>query len=740
MLRWTSPLCLAAAAFGVLAALPALAVPLQAETGLILPKSGPAFEETKPLAAVGDIGKPDSGAPITMESEAMGYDKDNGIAIARGNVVVAQGNYVLRADRLTYYQRRNLVVAEGNVSVLQPTGDVYFSDTAELKDDMQRGIIQSFKARMRDNSVFAAEEARKIDAATTKLKHAIYTPCNLCEATAPFWQLKSTSMTVDERAEEITYENARMEMGGVPMFYTPYMAMPTPDAAARSGFLTPEYSSSGNLGRTVKVPYYWRIDHDKDITLTPWLTSEEGWLLEGDYAQVTDNGDYTMEFSATNPTRRDVNGDEIDGNEFRGHIYAKGEENVGDFSRVGFDLNRATDDTYLRRYGFGSQRVLFSRVYGERAQKRNFAMAQALAIQGLLATDDPDTTPMVLPTLEGYYETKPDEHGVRYHAFGNAQSLTRKLGADQQRVSVTTGASLPYITEGGHVLTSTVNVRQDVYQLNNVDTTNDPNYNGTQTRTIPQAAMEWRYPLIKPMASGDSVTVEPIVLGVVQPRGGNPEQITNEDNTLIELSDTNLFSLDRMPGLDTVDSGSRAAYGVRTQYLFAGGESLDVMLGQSYSFDDTPFPNSTTPGENMSDYIGRLGLYANPVTLTYRFAADQKTLATNRNEVTLGFNRPWLNLQASYRALENNRYLRDSEEALLYANVPLADEWSVYTTGRRDLTLDQMIAAGGGLAYQNECFSLMLQALRTYTRDRDVEPDTSITLRIGFKNLGEFGD
>ena len=743
MLRWTISIPAVTAAALLLAA-PAASWAAQAADlsshGLLLPTGGPVFTQEKPLAGVGDVEGPDSSAPVTMEADAVGFDKDNGIAIARGNVVVAQGTYVLNADKITYYQQRNLVVAEGNVSVLQPTGDVYFADRAELHDDMRAGVIGEFRARMSDNSVFAAEEARKIDAATTKLKRAVYTPCNLCEHASPFWQIKASEMTIDEREEEITYKNARMEVVGVPVLYTPYLAQPTPDAGGRSGFLTPEYSSSNNLGNTAKVPYYWRIDHDKDITITPWYMTDEGWLLQGDYKQVTNGGEYEAEFSATNPVKRDSNGDQTSGHEFRGHIYAKGQEALGDYSRIGFDVNRTTDDTYLRRYGFGSQRVLFSRVYAEAAEKRNYVLGQALSIQGLRATDNDDTTPTVLPTFEGYYETKPMENGLRFHASGNAQSLTRKIGADQQRLSMTAGASLPYVTDGGHVLTSSVNLRQDIYRVGDVTTPNDPSYDGTITRTIPQAALEWRYPLIKPMESGDSITVEPIVLAVAQTNGGNPIEIPNEDSTLIELSDTNLFSLDRMPGLDSVDAGSRAAYGLRTQYLFAGGESLDAMFGQNYSFDDTPFPNSTTPDKNASDYIGRLGLYADPLSITYRFAVDQESLSTNRNEFTLGFTRPWLTVMGSYRALENNRYVRDSEEALLYASVPLAEEWSIFGSGRRDLALEQMIAAGAGLTYHNECFSAMLQVLRSYTRDRDIEPDTSITLRIGFRNLGDFGD
>lgn len=679
--------------------------------------------------------------PVTLEADEVGYDQANAIVVARGNVEVIQGSSILNAEQLTYFQNTNLVKAAGNVSMLQPNGDVYFADYVELKDDMKQGVIHNFRARLADNSVFAANEARKVNPNVTRMKQAAYTPCKICKDMEPFWQLKASEVEIDQADEKVRYEDAHMEMFGVPIIYTPYLSHPTPDAEAKSGFMTPTYSSGANLGSTVKVPYYWRIDHDKDVLLTPWYSTDVGTLLEGDYRQLTDDGSYRMQFSGTFPEELDSVGNEIGGNEFRGHIFAQGVKNLSNYSRIGFDINRASDDTYLRRYRFGDERVLFSRIYGETAENRNYALVQGLAIQGLRLTDSSDTTPLVVPTVEGYYETKPYDSGLTLHAFGNAQSLTRDVGVDQHRISATVGGSLPVVTDGGHIFTTTVNMRQDLYNVDNVPIPGDPNFQGTEGRFIPQAALEWRYPLIQGFASGDSMTIEPIVLAVAQPDGNNPDEIffANEDNRLIELTDTNLFALNRMPGLDTVDSGSRMAYGFRSQYLFAEGQSIDAMLGQNFNADDdTPFPNSTRAGKNISDVIGRLAFTYDPVTMSYRFAYDRSTFEPNRTELGLSFSKPWLALNGIYSNIKNNRYLTDSEEVTLNGSMPIWGGWSVYAGGRRDLDVNQMVAASSGLIYRNECFTLAIQGLRTYTRDRDIEPASEVTVRFGFKNLGEF--
>jgi LPS-assembly protein len=685
--------------------------------------------------------QPTENAPVLLEARELGYDETKGIVVANGDVEVVQNDTVLRAEKIVYYQNSGLVRASGNVSVLQPSGDVFFADAVELKDDLKSGVVQQFKARLADNSVFVAKEGVRRDPYHLSLKKARYSPCNICTGKAPFWELIAKRVDIDDIDEKVTHEDAQMNLMGVPIFYTPVLSHPTPDAQAKSGFLIPEYSQSSQLGSLVKAPYYWRISPNQDATITPWMASEDGPLLAADYARLEDFGKITFSGSITYPEKRSDTGQILGDRELRGHIYGNGVIPLSDEWNAGFDIARASDDTYLRRYGFGSQRVLFSRAYAERVDGRNYAIAQGLSIQGLRATDDPDRTPLVLPTLAAYYETKPGASGMQYFVEGNAQSLTRQVGADQHRLSVTTGAKIPVITDGGHVFTGTVSLRNDLYRTNDVSVPGNPSLaSDTQTRTIPQAALEWRYPLMRRFEKG-SVTVEPVVLAVVQPSGLNAKEIPNEDSTLVELTDTNLFSINRFPGLDAVDSGSRLAYGLRSQYAMPRGDAVSVLFGQNFNADnDTPFPNSDEVGEKFSDYIGRVAYDSSNFGLGYRFALDQKTFAANRNEIFGRVSRYGVTLSGAYLSIEESNFLPDSEEAYADMSAPLWGGWNMVAGARRDLTAGQYVSQYSGLNYQNECFSLLLNAQRSFTRDRDIEPGTTFSFRVGFKNLGEFGD
>lgn len=679
--------------------------------------------------------------PVVLEAADMGYDQKNGIVVARGDVEVVHGEYILRADQLTYYQQSSIIRAEGNVSLLQPSGEVVFADEVELTDDLKTGVVQQFKARLADGSVFVAQDGVRENPFRTKLKKASYSPCKICTGEDPFWQLRAEKVDIDEFHEKITYDNAWLELGGVPIFYTPTLSHPTPSADAQNGFLVPEYSTSSQLGQIVRAPYYWRIAPNIQATITPWYTSEDGPVLQTHYEHLTDHGSHSIEFSGTFPDKRENSDTPVGGSEFRGHIYALGDHHFDDVWSVGYDINRSTDDTYLRRYGFGNERTLFSRAYVEGVDGRNYASLSGLAIQGLRVFDDPDTTPLVVPILEGYYETNPNSFGLRYFTAAQAQSLSRKLGVDQDRLSTTIGAQLPYVSDSGQLFTLTTSIRTDFYNYSNVP---DPNSAGTlsgdKTRATPLAALEWRYPLAKQFDSGGSLTVEPIVLGVVQPKGGNPVEISNEDSRVVELTDTNIFAIERFPGLDQVDSGSRVAYGARTQYLAPTGEVFEFMLGQSFNTDDTtPFPNSNEPGEHFSDYIGRIAYYDDYISAGYRFSLDRDNLEPNRNELFTSLHYEEYSLNTSYLKLKDNTFLGDSEQISGGVGFPVYEDWHGEFLFRRDLELDQNISHEARLYYQNECFTLSLNAGRIFTRDRDLEPSTEFTVRVGFKNLGEFG-
>ncbi len=680
------------------------------------------------------------GEPVYFQAEAMGYDTTNHIVHAKGHVEVYQGEYILLADRIRYLQDENKVYAEGHVSLLEPGGTVYFADNLELKDNMKEGVVREFRIRLADNSLFAAREARKINEDTTELHRAVYSPCKICrdeegKPKAPLWQIKANKVLIDERAQKVTYRNARMEVYGVPVIYSPYLSHPTPGADRKSGFLLPEYSQSSTLGTTVKAPYYINIAPDKDATVTPWVTAEEGVVLEGQYRQLTDKGNFQFDGSVTNPRERDDLGLQTDGHELRGHIFARGNAALPHHWGWGFDLNRATDDTYLRRYRFGNQDTLTSRLYAEHVKRRDHVLVQGVTFQGLEIDDDPDRTPLIVPSLDASTETGPMWHGSRARISTRSLVLSRQLGADSRRISTTAGWKVPHVTPGGHVLEADAAIRADYYSLSDVERSDGDRFSGTETRLIPQLTLAWRYPMIRQLKTG-SVTIEPRAELIASSNGNNPDVIPNEDSLVPEFSDVTLFSRERFPGADRVENGTRLVYALHGQWDMKPGQHIRGLIGQNYHLDgDQVYPITSDPEDEISDVVGAVGVAIDPLDLSYRVNVDPHEGDFRRNEIRAAYGDARFSGHLDYVRIEDDPFLLDAEEAIASGALKLDEQWTLIASGNRDLERGKAVTALGGLTWQNECVTILSSVRRDYIRDRDIEPDTSFSVRVALRNL-----
>ena len=188
--------------------------------------------------------------PVYIEADAMDYNENASIVTATGNVEAIQGDRVLKAQKITYDKKQNTVHAVGDVSLQEKDGNTYFADEVTLKDDLVAGTIKQFKARMSDDSRFAASEAERVDGNVTRLSKAVYSPCKIClddPDSKPLWQIKADRVKINEEEQRISYRDVWFEVKGVPIAYTPYLSHPTPDADRKSGFLTPTYKTLQQL-------------------------------------------------------------------------------------------------------------------------------------------------------------------------------------------------------------------------------------------------------------------------------------------------------------------------------------------------------------------------------------------------------------------------------------------------------------------------------------------------------------
>lgn len=690
---------------------------------------------------------PSNEEPVELTADKLVYEQDGKIVTATGNVEIIQNEYVLIADTVTYNQDSDTIVANGNVSMLNPKGNVVFADHVELSDQMREGFVKSVRLLLSDQSRMAAFEGRRIGGSMTELRNVVYSPCRVCDddpTEPPLWQIKARKVSHNQDTHRINYNHAFFEFLGFPVAYSPYFSHPDPSVKRKSGFLAPNFGRSSDLGVVLSLPYYFAATPHRDFTIAPAFMSREGPLVSAEYRERVRKGALEFSGSITRVDDRDINGDQTGrGKENRGHIFGNGEFEFGNDDRWGFDLAATTDDTYLRRFKISSEDTLTSRVYMEGLRGRTHASANAYYFRGLEEDEVSSQTPIILPVLDYNFVGEPDRHGGRLNLDANVLVLRRRDGADSRRLSAKGGWQLPYMTPHGSIFTIAASVRGDVYHTNGVPNQADPTLSkrgGVVGRVLPQVSVDWRFPLVR-TEGGARQMIEPIVVLVASPHGGNPSSIPNEDSESFEFDDTNLFSPNRFTGLDRWEGGPRANVGIKLSAYGQSGERITFLLGQSYRLrEHSLFLQETGLEKKRSDFVGRF--YYRPskyLDYIHRFRLNRNDFGFRRNDVQVLFGPPFLKFKVNY--VELDEVLTDDQVKVVQElntglTLRMTQFWSLRAHNRRDLESNQTISAGAGLLFKNECVEFTASFDRRFTRDRDVEPSSSFNFRLTLTNIG----
>jgi LPS-assembly protein len=697
----------------------------------------------------GAVEKATPSVPALISADRVSYDDELGLVVANGHVEISQGDRILRADTVTYNQRADAVTASGNVSLLEPTGDVFFANYFELNEGLKNGVAQNFRMLTADKARFAAAGARREGGVLTEMVHGVFSPCELCKEDRerpPLWQLRAARIIHDQDEHQITYEDADLEMFGIPVAYTPYLTYPDPTVKRKTGFLAPSYGHDSVLGGLLVTPYFWNIAPDKDLTVAPLFTTNENPVFAGEYRERWGNAKIDLSGSITDANAFDENGKPKPGTQLRGHVKGTGLWNIDDNWRTGFNAARETDQTYLQRYKIiaTSPTVLTTNGYVEGFYGRSYNALNAYAFQDTRQAVSQSVLPIVAPIYQVNYSSEPGAFGQHWSIDANGMNLFRPNGEETRRLSQRTLWELPYISPIGDVYSLSVSLQTDGYQTNsnlNPATPTALPVTSSVSRILPQTRLEWRYPWVRQDGSFQE-TIEPRIAFMAGARARNG-LIPNEDSTDFEFDDENLFRLNPFPGVDRAYGGERFVYGLNLGLYGAKGGSSTLFVGQLYQFktDHSTFDDSTGLGDNLSDIVGQLRV--RPLTFldfVYRFRLANKDLTPQRTEITMSAGPSYLTAGATYVDLAQEvpgSGLTKITQVTPSLNTAFAQHWSASLYGVRDLRTNVFRNYGANVSYHDECLTAAVTFGKSFTSSRDVHPSTTFLITLIFKDLGD---
>lgn len=718
-----------------------------------------AAQTAEPAPSPAPANSSDAPRKIDFEATELSYNSENETVVARGNVILRSEDRSVRADEVVWDRNTGKILATGNIRMVDEAGNQLFTDQVELTEEFDAGAMSELLIALRAGGRLAARSAERGADGIAVLTDASYTACPVVDDEGcpqnPSWRITARRVAYDQKAGEIRFTGAMLELFGARILPLPGLGVRT-DGKGSSGFLVPDVRVTQVNGLELSGEYYWRVAENADLKLGAYVFSNVAPMASVKWRHLTEKGAYQVTGYGTFSDRStDFTGAESFRSDPRGYLDANGRFQFSpDWSLTG-SIRLASDRTFLRRYDLSRDDRLRSTINLERITDNSYFSIAGWATQTLRLNADQGQVPLALPAIDYRQKIADPVLGGNLMFQANSLALLRNDGQDTQRAFAGAQWDLKRLTGMGQVVTFTALVRGDIYNTSNIDATTTPIYRGTDgwsTRGVATAAIDIEWPFVGEAFGGTQV-FKPRLQIVASPDIKNLD-VPNEDARAIDLEDSNLFALNRFPGYDRVEDGSRVTWGLDWE-LQRPGWRITSTIGQSFRLEAPEpglFPEGTGLSERVTDFVGRTEVrFQNLVQFTHRFRLDKDNFAVRRNEIdaTIGSRRTYL--EVGYLRLNRDivsvEDLRDREEVRAAARVAIGRKWSIFGSGVFNLTDEeedpvfqpdgfQPIRTRLGVAYSDDCIEFGATWRRDFIDAGDARSGNAFQVFFALRNLG----
>ena len=738
----------------------------------------------------------------SIESDKIEYLNDSGEIKAIGSVKITRGNFELNADEILFNQKNNIIEGNGNIIIKERDGPTIMASQFKLSSDLNDGIIKLPSLLTKDGTNISSAYAIRSGGKSIVLKKGIFSPCKKCQNSnkKASWQVKANRIIYDEVSGNIIYEGAKFELFGFPIFYVPIATHPSPDIKRRSGFLAPEITTSGDLGLSIKTPYFMNLAPNYDLTITPWAVTKGALVAEGEWRQrfkrgrlnfdiiaaslnddfksktVNINDDWNAvinspfnnakELSAVNKklvfdyddnTHSITNVEVADkddsrpssiadsiGYDFRGSFATSGNFQFNNWN-LDFSGKFVSDDTFLRRFNLDDETDIksylsLSRYWGNAKLEIN-----SIYYSSLLPEKD-GSEPLILPEVKFSWNPEKIIFGGKSKISINTLGIVRKTDGNTYRVSSEIDWERQIINNNGHIFKLNLNIRGDAYRTSKKWTPNNSsrlflaNPLG-QTRDIyrllPSVDIEWKLPLKYDFSN---TIIEPIIQIAYSVDSNKNIEIPNEDSISFELNSHNIFTRNRMPGIDLWETGSRINYGFKFSHFFNESGVFSGLVGQSYKFKNPDsFEKGSGLDEKLSDFVLDFLFKPNKeITLSYKGRLDDNDIDLRRSELDMLITYSKWGIRAGHVLLNNVEILnfKEQREARLATFFNITENWLIQAALRYDVVSKNSLNNRISAVYIDDCMSFEIGFRRKFSEYRDLKPSNSFMIKFNVFTFG----
>ena len=611
---------------------------------------------------------------------------------------------ILLDNKGNRYVSKNSIIDLKDQKIALRDAELYFNENGGLGKN----------ARLKGNSLISENNK-------TTINNGIFTTCKTNEKCPP-WSLKSKKITHDIDKKTISYDKSTLQLYDVPVFYFPKFFHPDPSVKRQSGFLIPSLINSSKNGTSTRIPYYHVIDDHKDLTISSQLYFNKDFLIQNEYRQKEKYTSHITDFSLKKFE-----------NSSKSHFFTNTKKkliNNFEFSEIEINLERTTNDTYLKKNNIESktrdnsnQNLLNSYVKFNASGDDYKIFSEMSVFEDLSKNKNSDKYQYIFPnfSISKLLKTQRNINGnLNFNTTGSNRKKETNV-EERYLINDLNYNSNSFFSRFGSVSNF------DIYLKNTIKNgKNSSDYDeNTQTKNYSLISFNSSLPLKKINSNYISNLTPKMLINF------NPDKSENLININRKINSTNLFSSNRLGLSDSLEGGSSVTLGFDYDLKNLDNDKvLGFKLGQIFrNTNESRFPKKSTMQNKSSDIVGIIDF--NPsdnLKLNYEFSADNNldTMNSSKIDGEIRIN----NFVTSFEFLEENndigtdsyltndiRYDFDKQNSILFN-----------TRGNRKTDLTEFYNLI--YEYKNDCLVAAIEYNKDYYQDRDLKPSEEIFFKI----------
>ena len=641
----------------------------------------------------------------------------------------------ITADKIEYDIKSSTIKTSGQTEIINKSGQRMTLVDSYISQDGNNLTGDDIRLWIGDHVYIESANIERTGN-TTVARDALFTACDNCDSFGDAWEISTYKIVYKMDERMLRFYSPVMWAYDIPVLWLPYFEMPDPGVKYKTGFLTPDFESTNKMGTQINIPIYVNFSDTHDMTATLSYLTQENPLFQIEHRLNASHSEYRTQASYTYNKA----------GESRWHIFNDDVIELGDNARATIFLERASDKTYLQKYGFYSdQPYLDSGAKLELFGQSSYVVADAHIFQEMRTEYRGNSTipsGNILPNIRGVYQTQP-LFNETYMTFITDILGVSGDGMSSQRLTGDARITSPWTLWGGNRLTLSLDARYDLYHFDNTDLVDAYDFSGFKNRFLPSGYAEWGLPIFRASQNWTQV-IEPRARMTVMRRTEDEQFSLNTDSAGTFLSDSTLFSDNRFSGYDLWENGTFADYGMRwSAFNNNDGSTAEVFLGQAYDFTDRAATDINSGYHHgASDYVARIGYNNNKwLDIATRFRLDRTDLALRHMETSmhLGTSKNFLNVGHIWSQQFEDTMAREDNinEAVIGAGIQLTNRWALRWNGIYNMTIGEFQRHTGGFFYEHPCYYLSIE----YRRDNAVKEDyvgtTTFQFRFGMSIDGQ---